>query len=336
MALNINKFCNLSNISLRNQMTLRGKVPVKRSLLYITTRNQMTLKRIVPVKQSVFHFTRNSSTNIGSGLSRFSKFALIIGGLSVGGGLYGYLASPNKKARTQAQALTEKTDYTINYDIPDIKPSRQISGPAADLGLELTLYQYQTCPFCCKVRAFLEFYGIPYNVIEVNPVMRQQIKFSKYKKVPILIAQERDSEVKHQLNDSSVIVSILGTLLLDIKSGLSKVLPYYVPLVYKDDDGKEITDVMNKYSLMYGDKTPKDKSDDYLKMEKEWRKWADDEFVHILSPNIYRTYDEALQAFNYFSEVGEWEKNFSTLERLVVIYVGATAMYFIGKRLKKK
>ncbi|XP_035212953.1 prostaglandin E synthase 2-like [Stegodyphus dumicola] len=209
-------------------------------------------------------------------------------------------------------------------------------GPAANLGLDLTLYQYQTCPFCCKVRAFLDFYGIPYNVIEVNPVMRQQLKFSKYKKVPILIAQEKGSEVKHQLNDSSVIVSILGTLLLDINSGLSKVLPYYAPLVYKDDDGKEITDVLNKYSLMYGDKTPKDKSDDYFKKEKEWRKWADDEFVHILSPNIYRTYDEALQAFNYFSEVGEWEKNFSTLERLVVIYVGATAMYFIGKRLKKK
>lgn len=70
--------------------------------------------------------------------------------------------------------------------------------------------------------------------------------------------------------------------------------------------------------------------------ERKWRQWADKEFVHILSPNIYRTYDEALQAFNYFSKVGEWEKNFSTFERYTVIYVGATAMYFIGKRLKKK
>ena len=70
--------------------------------------------------------------------------------------------------------------------------------------------------------------------------------------------------------------------------------------------------------------------------EREWRKWADNTLVHILSPNIYRTYDEALQAFNYFSEVGEWEKNFSQYERLFVIYVGATAMYLIGKRLKKR
>lgn len=73
-----------------------------------------------------------------------------------------------------------------------------------------------------------------------------------------------------------------------------------------------------------------------FRLEKKWRKWADDYFVHILSPNIYRTFDEALQAFNYFSEVGEWEKNFSPVERLFVIYVGASAMYLIGKKLKKK
>lgn len=49
-----------------------------------------------------------------------------------------------------------------------------------------TLYQYATCPFCCKVRTFLEFYGIDYDIVEVNPVFRNEIKFSDYKKVPIL------------------------------------------------------------------------------------------------------------------------------------------------------
>lgn len=70
--------------------------------------------------------------------------------------------------------------------------------------------------------------------------------------------------------------------------------------------------------------------------ERKWRKWADDHLVHMLSPNAYRTPRESLQAFEYFSEVGEWEQNFSTLERQVVIYVGATVMYFIGKILKTK
>lgn len=64
--------------------------------------------------------------------------------------------------------------------------------------------------------------------------------------------------------------------------------------------------------------------------------WADDVLVHTLSPNVYRTREEALQAFNWFSEVGEWEKNFPSWERNLIIYVGATAMYLIGKRLKKR
>ncbi len=39
----------------------------------------------------------------------------------------------------------------------------------------LVLFQYRTCPFCCKVRAFLDFYGINYDIIEVNSVTRKQV-----------------------------------------------------------------------------------------------------------------------------------------------------------------
>lgn len=61
--------------------------------------------------------------------------------------------------------------------------------------LQLTLYQYKTCPFCSKVRAFLDFHSLPYQVVEVNPVRRAEIKFSSYRKVPILLAQEGESLV---------------------------------------------------------------------------------------------------------------------------------------------
>lgn len=39
--------------------------------------------------------------------------------------------------------------------------------------------------------------------------------------------------------------------------------------------------------------------------ERNWRKWADDVLVHTLSPNVYRTREEALQAFQWFSEVSK-------------------------------
>lgn len=70
--------------------------------------------------------------------------------------------------------------------------------------------------------------------------------------------------------------------------------------------------------------------------ERKWRKWVDDVLVHTLSPNVYRTKEEAFQAFNWFSEVGQWEKQFPEWERQLIIYVGAYAMLMIGKKLKKK
>ena len=54
-------------------------------------------------------------------------------------------------------------------------------------GIHVKLYQYQNCPFCCKVRAFLDYYGIDYEKVEVNPLLKSEIKFSEYRKVPIAI-----------------------------------------------------------------------------------------------------------------------------------------------------
>lgn len=40
--------------------------------------------------------------------------------------------------------------------------------------------------------------------------------------------------------------------------------------------------------------------------EVKWREWADRKLVHVLSPNVYRTRDEALQSFEWFSEVSSF------------------------------
>lgn len=66
--------------------------------------------------------------------------------------------------------------------------------------------------------------------------------------------------------------------------------------------------------------------------EKKWRRWVDNHLVHVLSPNIYRNPSEAIESFDYITSHG----NFSFTERLMAKYVGAAAMYFISKKLKKK
>jgi len=92
---------------------------------------------------------------------------------------------------------------------------------------------------------------------------------------------------------------------------------------------------MNKYFLML-DTQMGGKTKEQIVEERKWRRWADNVYVHTLSPNIYRTLPEAVESFRYFDKVGEWDKNFSAWERTLVIYVGALAMWIIGKRLQKK
>ncbi len=54
----------------------------------------------------------------------------------------------------------------------------------------LKLYQYHTCPYCCKARAYLDYAGFQYEVVEVNPLTRKEMKFSEYRKVPFVVSED--------------------------------------------------------------------------------------------------------------------------------------------------
>uniref|UniRef100_A0A803LIY4 GST N-terminal domain-containing protein n=1 Tax=Chenopodium quinoa TaxID=63459 RepID=A0A803LIY4_CHEQI len=201
---------------------------------------------------------------------------------------------------------------------------------------DVVLYQYEACPFCNKVKAcwklkgkiarppqlgaghneplvltgladtlmlaccsstmavvisivksFLDYYNIPYKVVEVNPIGKKEIKWSDYKKVPILTV---DGE---QMIESSEIIQSL----------------------YKKIHPEGST----------GSSTSTEE-------EKKWLGWVDSHLVHVLSPNIYRSAGEALESFDYIATHG----NFGFMEKMVAKYAGATAMYFVAKKLKKK
>ncbi|XP_076661418.1 prostaglandin E synthase Su(P) [Halictus rubicundus] len=217
---------------------------------------------------------------------------------------------------------------------PQVKVSRQIILPTDTSDLKLTLFQYQTCPFCCKVRVFLDYYGLSYDVVEVDPVLRKEISWSSYKKVPILLTETASGY--QPLNESSMIISLLASHLKDKSQKVDELMSYYPNIAMHDKDDKLKYEVMNKYYLMYKDTLPENKNFNDIIEERKWRKWADDILVHTLSPNVYRTLDEAYNTFNWFSKVGHWEEYFPAWERFIMINVGALAMWLISKRLKKR
>ncbi len=64
------------------------------------------------------------------------------------------------------------------------------------------LYQFEACPFCNKVKSILDYKGVAYDTVEVNPLNMKEIEFSKdYDAVPIYI----DSK-GNQVNDSTPIM----------------------------------------------------------------------------------------------------------------------------------
>jgi len=43
----------------------------------------------------------------------------------------------------------------------------------------IQLYQFEVCPFCCKVKAVLDYKKLDYEKIEVNPMNKEEIAFAK-------------------------------------------------------------------------------------------------------------------------------------------------------------
>lgn len=325
--------------------------------------------------------------SIGLGLSNLStgKRLFLIGattfGITAGGNLF-YQEWKLKKAqqnsiRAQLQWDAQKREFVppgevakkpVPVDkVQELLVAKNVLGPTILPGnVKLTLLQYATCPFCCKVRAFLDYYGIPYDIVEVNPVLRTQLKISDYKKVPILFLTKKsssrsgtsddgghgheDKELSDrfidepiQLTDSSLIISILSSYFTcnpELKDNVNYVSTMYPLISFASlEDNTSTSEVVNKYFLMKGDSINESNYKvqvSQLSEERKWREWTDRVLVHTLSPNIYRTMEESIDSFKTFSNVGDWETLFPTWERWLVIYAGAMAMYLVGKRLTKR
>lgn len=67
-----------------------------------------------------------------------------------------------------------------------------------------------------------------------------------------------------QMTDSTMIVSLLSSYMIDPTIPIEDLMKYYPSISQLKDDGKRVNDILNRYHLIYGEKTPKNLSEDDL------------------------------------------------------------------------
>ena len=191
-------------------------------------------------------FKKGMKRNIA--MLRFRKYSLsvdvirnrrnlILGGAFVASaGFYWYIRSSRVQAKVEPDpkksascTVCDLSENAGTHNIPPIK-----------------LFQYETCPFCNKVRAFLDYYDIQYTKVEVNPLFKKEIKFSSSKHVPFAMVGDT------QVCDSSLIISVLRSCVVGTGT-VEDTLTLYPQVQFTDAKGKERVERANKYFIMFGD-----------------------------------------------------------------------------------
>lgn len=247
------------------------------------------------------------------------------------GGLAAYAFYINNPAALAEASVT----VTSTVDAVSVAPVDVYVRPTYLKGLpkEVILYQYEVCPFCCKVKAFLDFNQIPYRTVEVSPLYKKELKWSEHKKVPVAVL---DGEV---VQDSSVIISRLAAEIEASQQPLQSHQPSppgsgssssssssWLPWSRKDS---QPTGIEPESGSQIPDNNP-------LTTQREeeayWRQWVDQRLVKVITVNIYGTAKEAFQTFDYISATGK----FSWFEAESARVAGAVMMWGISNKLKKK
>eukprot|EP00983_Pelagomonas_calceolata_P105557 1159143-Pelagomonas_calceolata.AAC.2 len=188
--------------------------------------------------------------------------------------------------------------------------------PTALQGLpkDITLYQYEVCPFCCKVKAALDYYKtlltsqdnpclqLPYEVIEVNPLTKSELKWSNYKKVRVL--EINSTGLVHYCPAATwvPVVKMDGSVVVDSTVIMSRLAAEY--------EAAQSGNKSSKYGRLWAQRKPcrgkhkvvhtlsllivqprlkrsKAPMSNEVEEEERWRRWVDERLVKVITANIY-------------------------------------------------
>jgi len=198
--------CNLTSWKRSSKLLTSYIKAVEHGHLYHTlgsTRSAVPLNSLTclrPLDSSkVLAQSYSSKTKQDEKKTSKGKIFLAVVGFGVGAlaGLGYVFRKMNHKVMPIANIDGNGNAFLFSEPPPIDMIARRVVNPDDDSGLKVTLFQYQACPFCTKVRAFLDFAGVSYDVIEVNPVTKKQVGWSVYKKVPTVVVQVKEGYQVH-------------------------------------------------------------------------------------------------------------------------------------------
>ncbi|KAG1688224.1 Prostaglandin E synthase 2 [Nymphon striatum] len=142
--------------------------------------------------------------------------------------------------------VVQEPFYTITHEVNGPNPLLFNSKPR--------LFQYQYCTQCSKIRTYLEYYGLSYDIIEVNPLFKHEMKRVEHPEVPVILIKA--GKFTKQLTDSSHIISVFHSYIenMDFDEMNSALMKY--PLEKgQNTKKKEEFKIKNKYDVFYDSKT---------------------------------------------------------------------------------
>lgn len=181
---------------------------------------------------------------------------------------------------------------------------------ANDQRPKIRLYQYAICPFCHSVKSVLNYARIrvdDYDVVEVNPLTKSEIKPWKkqHTKVPIAVLKSNENHSDEKvLFGSDVIVQALLDHPWIQKSIQSRWSTGSTDI--KDDLPVEETMTWSNFC-----QSP---------TVTQWRSFASNELAVLLYPNMCRTWNDSYRAFQY---VHDDKNSFSFFQRVLIQNVGS-------------
>ena len=229
---------------------------------------------------------------------------------------YASAASTSPAAATTTPA-TPASPAARSLPTFDLTTLPYYSAEAFRSSATVRLFQYQTCPFCNKVRAYLDWANVPYEVMEVNPMGKKELQFSGLKGVPVVT-------VDHiTMNESSSIITAFDRLFQHYEHKQQQAAAP-TPTATRASAASSSSSATTPSSASSPDSPD---SVDY------WRNWVDTKLIYLTAPNLYTSLSASLEAMDYIMT----QSSLPASQRYLSKYIGGPIMYFVSEyRLKKK